>query len=63
LSEKRFVEIGKFRGKTLVSIREFYTSDDGELLPGKKGISLSLDQWKKLVESTEKINDMINESN
>ena len=35
LSDKRRVSIEDFRGKTLISIREFYEKD-GELLPGKK---------------------------
>ncbi|KAI5083427.1 hypothetical protein GOP47_0003170 [Adiantum capillus-veneris] len=47
LSSKRNVSIQKFRGKTLVSIREYYEKD-GELRPSAKGISLSVDQWKVL---------------
>ena len=48
LSAKRFVNINSFRGKQMVDIREYYTDDSGETKPGKKGISLSLDQWEKL---------------
>lgn len=32
----RRVTVQDFKGKTLVSIREYYTKDDGKLLPGKK---------------------------
>ena len=35
LSDKRRVSVEDFRGKTLISVREFYEKD-GELLPGKK---------------------------
>ena len=48
LSAKRFVSINTFRGKLMVDIREFYQDDSGELKPGKKGISLSEDQWEAL---------------
>ena len=38
----------KFRGKARVDIREFYQADGGTLMPGKKGISLSLEDYQKL---------------
>lgn len=44
LSEKRRVTIQDFRGKTLVSIREYYKKD-GKELPTSKGISLTEEQW------------------
>ncbi|XVE58090.1 hypothetical protein DITRI_Ditri04bG0142500 [Diplodiscus trichospermus] len=44
LSEKRRVTIQEFRGKTLVSIREYYKKD-GKELPSSKGISLTEEQW------------------
>uniref|UniRef100_A0A7N0UUM1 DEK-C domain-containing protein n=1 Tax=Kalanchoe fedtschenkoi TaxID=63787 RepID=A0A7N0UUM1_KALFE len=44
LSDKRRVTIQDFRGKTLVSIREYYTKD-GKELPSSKGISLTAEQW------------------
>ncbi|KAL9671202.1 hypothetical protein QQ045_008768 [Rhodiola kirilowii] len=44
LSDKRRVTIQDFRGKTLVSIREYYTKD-GKELPSSKGISLTTEQW------------------
>ncbi|KAF3448729.1 hypothetical protein FNV43_RR09442 [Rhamnella rubrinervis] len=44
LSEKRKVTVQEFRGKTLVSIREYYRKD-GKELPTSKGISLTEEQW------------------
>lgn len=48
LSGKRKASISVFKGKPMVSIREFYEKD-GEQKPGKKGISLPPEQWHKLV--------------
>ncbi|GLT47432.1 hypothetical protein SLA2020_487580 [Shorea laevis] len=44
LNDKRKVMIQEFRGKTLVSIREYYKKD-GKELPTSKGISLTEEQW------------------
>ncbi|GAA0168776.1 general transcription factor [Lithospermum erythrorhizon] len=56
LSSKRRVTISEFRGKTLVSIREYYNKGTKEL-PTAKGISLTSEQWgafKKNVPAIEK---------
>lgn len=55
LEGMRFVKVDEFKGRVFVNIREFYEKN-GELLPGKKGISLSASQWRKLVSLTDDIN-------
>ena len=47
LDDKKRVTVHKFKGQIKVDIREFY-DDHGEMKPGKKGISLSIDNWNKL---------------
>ncbi|XAR70159.1 hypothetical protein NMG60_11026929 [Bertholletia excelsa] len=47
LSEKRRVTVNEFRGKTLVSVREYYRKE-GKELPSAKGISLTTEQWSSL---------------
>ncbi|KAK1306629.1 RNA polymerase II transcriptional coactivator KELP [Acorus calamus] len=44
LSKKRKVTIQDFKGKTLVSIREYYDKN-GKELPSTKGMSLTAEQW------------------
>ena len=47
LDNRKRVTVHKFKGQMKVDIREFY-DDKGEMRPGKKGICLSIDNWKKL---------------
>ncbi|PAV18686.1 RNA polymerase II transcriptional coactivator [Pyrrhoderma noxium] len=63
---EKFVDLGKkkratvrsFRGTTLIDIREFW-GDNDDLKPGKKGISLSLEQWNELKSNADSIDDLI----
>eukprot|EP01135_Chromosphaera_perkinsii_P001798 Nk52_evm67s210 gene=Nk52_evmTU67s210 len=63
LSRTRRITVREFRGKTLVDIREFYTDNSGELRPGKKGISLPLEQWKELKKLSTDIDAAVKEFN
>jgi len=58
LSKMRFVSVSEFRGKPLVNIREYYESN-GKILPGKKGISLAIDQWEQLKKFIPKLDEAI----
>lgn len=52
LGSKKRVTVRRFNGVNLVDIREFYLDkNSGEMKPGKKGISLSAEVWRKVVES------------
>ena len=47
ITDQRRVTVMKFRGKPRVDIREFYFAND-QLLPGKKGLSMSLEEYQTL---------------
>ncbi|EEB89745.1 hypothetical protein MPER_12124 [Moniliophthora perniciosa FA553] len=47
LGKKKRATVRSFKGKPLVDIREFY-GDEGQEKPGKKGISLTDEQWEML---------------
>ncbi|KAK4685612.1 activated RNA polymerase II transcriptional coactivator p15, partial [Tremellales sp. Uapishka_1] len=60
LSDYRRVTVREYKGKTLVDFREFYKDKtSGELKPGSKGLSLTLEQWEKLKENMSAIDAMI----
>ncbi|CAN8106398.1 unnamed protein product [Discula destructiva] len=58
-SKHRRVTINKYGGKWLVNIREYYEDKSGEMKPGKKGISLSLEQYQSLVGFIPSINKQL----
>ena len=51
--------VSEFKNRVRVDIREYYLNEDGERKPGKKGISLSMDEWKKIVENMDQIGKII----
>eukprot|EP01018_Ginkgo_biloba_P018705 Gb_21693 [translate_table: standard] len=59
ISKNRRVVVKMWQGKVYVDIREFYTNADGKQMPGKKGISLSLDQWEILRAHIDKVDKAI----
>ncbi|XP_022925285.1 RNA polymerase II transcriptional coactivator KIWI-like [Cucurbita moschata] len=61
ISKNRRVMVRNWQGKIVVDIREFYVKD-GKEMPGKKGISLSLDQWNVLRNHVEEIDKAVNEN-
>ncbi|KAK0504587.1 transcriptional Coactivator p15-domain-containing protein [Armillaria luteobubalina] len=54
LGKKKRATVRSFKGMSLLDIREFY-GQEGEEKPGKKGISLSLEQWNTLKQGVDTI--------
>ncbi|KAI5123933.1 hypothetical protein M0805_006348 [Coniferiporia weirii] len=58
LGRKRRATVRTFKGQVMIDIREFY-GDDDDLKPGKKGISLSPEQWEELKSNMSSIDGFI----
>ncbi|KGO65021.1 ssDNA-binding transcriptional regulator [Penicillium italicum] len=61
ISKMRRVTISSFRGKTQVNVREYYEKD-GQVLPGKKGISMPVDQFAAIVSILPEIEQALKEN-
>ncbi|PKS05850.1 hypothetical protein jhhlp_007679 [Lomentospora prolificans] len=60
LPKSRRVTLSEFRKSTYINIREYYEKD-GKAHPGKKGISLTLEQYKELLKLLPSINAQLRE--
>lgn len=61
ITKKRRVTVKKYGKSVLVDIREFYLDDNDDLKPGRKGISLTAEQFKTFVEMKDEIAEAIEE--
>ncbi len=56
-TDKIMVTVKEFKGKTYVDIRTYFENDQGEMVPTKKGVSLSpdnLDDILKILQDARK---------
>ncbi|KAI5195924.1 hypothetical protein AUEXF2481DRAFT_25517 [Aureobasidium subglaciale EXF-2481] len=60
LSGKRRVTLSEFKKVHLINIREYYEKD-GQMLPGKKGISMTLEQFSAFLEVLPELEDALKE--
>jgi len=58
LSGKRRITVSEYNKKTMVSVREYYEKD-GKLMPGKKGISMTLEQYATFVQALPQIEEVL----
>lgn len=59
LSPVKQADVRKFKGTVLVDIRQFTKTPDGTTVPTKKGIALTIPQWRRLQEAMGEIDRKI----
>ncbi|XP_030625107.1 SUB1 regulator of transcription a [Chanos chanos] len=59
IGKMRYVSVRDFKGKVLVDIREYWMDQEGEMKPGRKGISLNPEQWNQLKEQIDEIDEAV----
>lgn len=59
IGKMRYVSVRDFKGKVLIDVREYFMDNQGEMKPGRKGISLNPEQWNQLKEQMSDIDDAI----
>ncbi|KAJ8405565.1 hypothetical protein AAFF_G00315450 [Aldrovandia affinis] len=59
IGKMRYVSVRDFKGKVLIDIREYWMDQEGEMKPGRKGISLNPEQWSQLKEQMSDIDDAV----
>ncbi|XP_067251751.1 SUB1 regulator of transcription a [Chanodichthys erythropterus] len=59
IGKMRYVSVRDFKGKVLIDIREYWMDQEGEMKPGRKGISLNPEQWNQLKEQISEIDDAV----
>ncbi|EGP86695.1 uncharacterized protein MYCGRDRAFT_43207 [Zymoseptoria tritici IPO323] len=60
ISNKRRLGVSTFKNNVMVSIREFYEKD-GQMLPGKKGVTLTTEQFNAVIELLPQIEPVLKE--
>jgi hypothetical protein len=48
-TDKIIVTVKEFKGKTYVDVRNFFENDEGEMIPTKKGVSLTPENVDELI--------------
>lgn len=61
LSRGKQVTVSSFNGRMLVDIRQYFKNLEGATLPTKKGISLTIPQWRRLREAMDEIDSRARE--
>ncbi len=56
---KKKMTLSQFKGQWYVGVREYWTNPNNEVLPGKKGISLKIEEFNRLCEVLDEVTDWL----
>ncbi|XP_073685872.1 SUB1 regulator of transcription a [Garra rufa] len=59
IGKMKYVSVRNFKGNLLIDIREYFMDQEGEMKPGRKGISLNPEQWNQLKQQISEIDDAV----
>lgn len=59
LSPIRGIHVREYKGTIVVDIRQFIVTPEGDSLPSKKGIALTVPQWRRLKEAMDSVDSEI----
>ncbi len=48
-TDRIIVTVKEFKGKTYIDVRNFFENDEGEMVPTKKGVSLTPENLDELI--------------
>ena len=58
-NSNKYLCVNEWQGATRIHIRNYFKSDSGQLIPTKKGIALTIEEWKALKSYVDHIDAMI----
>ena len=58
-NSNKYLCVNEWQGATQIHIRNYFKSDSGQLIPTKKGIALTIEEWKALKAYVDHIDAMI----
>ncbi|KAG0244919.1 Transcriptional coactivator [Actinomortierella wolfii] len=59
LGPKKRITVRVWKNNPLIDIREYWKDKDNTFKPGKKGISLTIDQFREILKYADEINDLL----
>jgi hypothetical protein len=59
IGRMRYGSVQDFRGKIQIDIREYWMDSEDEMKPGRKGISLNMEQWSQLKDQISDVDDAV----
>ena len=60
IADNIFAEVGTYRGKTTLDLRQWYSTRDGEMARTQKGFKLTKEEWEDFKANWEEFVEFVN---